>query len=52
MSGKEARADFTEIPVITVHKKNIDKYKSKILDDIQVTDSLMLSWSKSNVLLC
>ena len=40
MSAKDARADFTEIPVITVHKKNIDKYKSKIIDDIQVTSML------------
>ena len=37
MSSKEARADFNEIPVITVHKKNLDKYKQRIVDDIKVS---------------
>ena len=37
MDTKETRADFTELPVITVHKRNIDKYKDKIVQDIQVT---------------
>ena len=36
MDTKESTADFTELPVITVHKKNIDKYKQKIVEDIQV----------------
>ena len=36
MDTKESRADFTDLPVITVHKKNIDKYKQKIVEDIQV----------------
>ena len=36
MDTKEPQADFTELPVITVHKRNIDKYKQKIVEDIQV----------------
>ena len=36
MNSKQAKADFTEIPIITVHKKNLVKYKSRIVDDIKV----------------
>merc|ERR1719150_2829771 len=35
MNSKQAKADFTEIPIITVHKKNLVKYKSRIVDDIK-----------------
>ena len=41
MSRKEARADFTEVPVITVHKKNLDKYKAQIVDDIKVLSQIL-----------
>ena len=36
MDTKETKADFTDLPVITVHKRNIDKYKQKLVQDIQV----------------
>ena len=34
--AKESQADFTFLPVITVHKRNIAKYKQKLVHDIQV----------------
>ena len=36
MDTKESKADFTHLPVITVHKRNIVKYKHKLVQDIQV----------------
>ena len=39
----KAAAEFTDLPVVTVHKRNIDKYQHKIVQDIQVNHkSLML----------
>ena len=32
----KATAEFTDLPVVTVHKRNIDKYKHQIVQDIQV----------------
>lgn len=36
MTESKATAEFTDLPVVTVHKRNIDKYKPKIVQDIQV----------------